>query len=64
LKREFNSFLKDILEAILSIKEYTENMTFEEFVKNKLVFDATTRNFEIIGEAISNLSEDLKNKYS
>lgn len=64
LKREFNYFLKDILDSIRNIKEYTKDMSFEEFQNNRMVFDATTRNFEIIGEAIFNLSSDLKDKYS
>ena len=49
--RDWPFRIKDILEAIDSIEEYTKNMTASEFKKNKLVVDAVIRNFEIIGEA-------------
>jgi uncharacterized protein with HEPN domain len=43
--------LKDILDAIERIQEFTEGMTFAEFDKNRMASDAIIRNFEIIGEA-------------
>ena len=49
--REWPFRIKDILQAISNIEQYTENMTSFEFKKNKLVLDAVIRNFEIIGEA-------------
>ena len=38
--------IKDILDAIGRIQEYTKGMTFAEFDKNRLVLDAVIRNFE------------------
>lgn len=38
-------------------------MIFNDFLKDEKSIDAVTRNFEIIGEAISNLPEDFKKKY-
>jgi len=32
-KRDINLFLKDILEAIESIKAYTKNLSYEEFLQ-------------------------------
>jgi len=49
--REWPFRIKDILQAIGKIEQYTKNMTASEFKKNELVFDAVVRNFEIIGEA-------------
>lgn len=49
--RDWSFRIKDILEAIDNIEQYTKNMTASEFEKNKLVIDAVIRNFEIIGEA-------------
>ena len=49
--RDWSFRIKDILQAIDKIEQYTKNMTASEFKKNKLVVDAVIRNFEIIGEA-------------
>jgi uncharacterized protein with HEPN domain len=38
-------------------------MTYEEFSKDKMRIDAVVRNFEIIGEAAKNISDDLRKKF-
>ena len=60
MKRKFDLFLKDIIECVEKLKEYTKNVEYEQFKENNLSIDACVRNFEIIGEAIANLPEDLK----
>lgn len=62
-KRNYKLYLKDILDAIAKIEDYTKDLSFEEFSKNNLVVDAVVRNFEIIGEASKNIPEELKSKY-
>ena len=57
-------FLKDILNSLNKIFKYTENMTYEDFIKDDKTKDAVERNFEIIGEAVKHLSEDFRNQYS
>ena len=57
-------YLRDILDAIAKIEDYTEGLSFEEFSKNNLVVDAVVRNFEIIGEASKNIPEETKSQYS
>ena len=52
-------FLKDIINAINKILNYTEKMTKEEFKNDDLTIDAVLRNIEIIGEAANNLSEEI-----
>jgi len=49
--RDWSFRIKDILQAIDNIEQYTKNLTATEFKKNNLVVDAVIRNFEIIGEA-------------
>lgn len=63
MKRESNAYLKDILEAIRRVKEYTNNLDLEEFLSQKMVVDAVMRNLEIIGEAVSQLPENLKKEF-
>lgn len=56
-------FLQHILEAIENIESDTENISPEQFYADRKTKDAVVRNFEIIGEAIENLSEDIRMKY-
>lgn len=56
-------FLHDILEACNRIIEYTEGMTYEEFLEDKKTQDAVLRNLEVIGEAVKNISKELKAKH-
>lgn len=62
-KRANTDFLNDSKEAILRINVYVENLSYEEFLKDIKTQDAVVRNLEIIGEAIKNISEELKKKY-
>lgn len=64
MKRQFKEFLKDILLEIDVIQKSTKNISFEEFVENEIIVRAVTRSFEIIGEAVSNVPIEIKNKYS
>jgi len=59
-KRTIKLLLEDILEAIESIKDYTSNISFEQFAADKKSKDAVARNFEIIGEAASKLPKEFK----
>ncbi len=60
--RDYRAYLKDILEAIERIEEYTEGLDFDDFLENKLVQDAVVRRLEIIGEAVKNIPEEIKSK--
>lgn len=53
-------FLKDIINPLNKILNYTKNISYDEFIDSEITKDAVERNFEIIGEAVKNLSEDLE----
>ena len=63
MRRTALQFLDDILEAIGNIEEDTGGISFDEFAADRRRRDAVIRNFEVIGEAIKNLPEDLKEQY-
>ncbi|MEK6937452.1 MAG: DUF86 domain-containing protein [Nanoarchaeota archaeon] len=63
MKRESDAYLNDILEAIRRIKSYTAELNIKDFAEGTLQADATLRNLEIIGEAVSQLPEEFKEKY-
>ncbi|MEM3149983.1 MAG: HepT-like ribonuclease domain-containing protein [Candidatus Nezhaarchaeales archaeon] len=63
MPRDYKVYLEDVLEAIAKIERYVANLSFEEFTRNDMVVDATIRNFEIIGEAIKRIPEEVRKKY-
>lgn len=63
-KRGDKEFLLDIIEAIKRIELYTKELSYQDFLKKIETQDAVVRNFEIIGEAVKNISKNLKTKYN
>lgn len=55
-------YLDDINEAIQSIGQYLENMSFDDFLTDKKTRDAVARNLEIIGEAAGKLDPETREK--
>ena len=62
-KREWKLFIEDIVESIRLIKNYVENMGFDDFKNDRKTIDAVVRNFEIIGEASRFIPDEIKGKY-
>ena len=62
-KRIPRLLLDDILHCADKISEYTDRMSFEQFLNDSKTLDAVIRNFEIIGEAANRLPEEFKDKY-
>lgn len=54
--------LNDILESIHHIETYTRGLDEEAFAKDTQAQDAVIRRFEIIGEAVKALPDDVKQK--
>lgn len=55
-------YIQDILDSIEKIESFTRGMVYEEFVKDVKTQDAVIRNLEVIGEAVKNVSDDIKEK--
>lgn len=56
-------YLKHILTAIEKVEKYTKGLSKDDFDKDGGVQDIAIRNFEVIGEAARNLSDDFKISY-
>ena len=56
-------YLNDIAEAAGNIRSYVGELTFDQFRNDQMRVDAVIRNFEIIGEAVKHLSDDLKGQF-
>jgi len=61
-KRSVLLLLQDIQEAIQNILDYTQDLSFEDFLDDSKTKDAVVRNFEIIGEASNKLPKDFLEK--
>jgi uncharacterized protein with HEPN domain len=62
MPRNYQVYFEDILNAITNIEKYTEGLSFKEFSVNSLVRDAVIRNLEVIGEAVKDLPEEVRQK--
>jgi uncharacterized protein with HEPN domain len=56
-------YLNDILRSINKVQNYSGDMSFEEFKEKEMIQDAILRNLEIIGEAVKNVSADIREDY-
>lgn len=63
MKREYSDYIEDIIDAIQNIENFTEGMTFDVFQGDTKTAFAVIRALEIIGEAVKNISESIKNNY-
>ncbi len=63
MKKDPLIFIGHILDSIKNIEEFIKDTSKEEFFKDKLRQNAVVREIEIIGEAVKNISDSLKNKY-
>jgi uncharacterized protein with HEPN domain len=62
--RNDRTYLAHIQEAIESIEDYLEGVSYEEFVSSKMMIDAVVRELEIIGEASNNLSNEFRRQHT
>lgn len=63
MKREYEDYLNDIVEAVAAIERFVEGMNFEEFREDQKTLFAVTRAFEVLGEAAKKIPLTLKKKH-
>ncbi len=57
-------YLRHILDEILFLLKATDDLNYEAFLENEMYTRAFSRSFEIIGEAVKNLSSDFRKKHN
>jgi len=57
-------YIKHILDSIGAIADFSKGIDKDELVSNRMKQSAIVREIEIIGEAVKNISEDTKKRYS
>ncbi len=60
MSRIYSLYLADIVESCGRIRSYVAEMTYEEFILDNKTVDAVVRNLEIIGEAVKNLPDEVR----
>ena len=55
--------IEDILTCIEKVKEYTGEMSYEQFCADGKTVDAVIRNIEIIGEAAGYIPPEIQENY-
>ena len=60
--RDYRDYINDILESINDIESFIKGWTFEDFIGDKKTFNAVVRSIEIIGEASTNIPQEICDK--
>ena len=59
-----SDYLEDMLEATSRISKFCKKLSYEDFLEDTRTQDAVVRNLGIIGEAVKNIHEKLKEEHS
>lgn len=63
MKRSVELYIKDIFEYMERAERYIENIKYEDFLKDNKACDAVIRCIEVMGEAVKNIPDEIRNKY-
>lgn len=61
--RTLRVYLRDIAESLSRIKQYTKDMTIDQFDEDLKTKDAVIRCLTVIGEAVKNVPDDFRNEH-
>lgn len=59
-KREWGFYLDDMVAFVEKVLAYSKGLDQQEFIANSLVYDATLRNLELIGEAATHIPDAVR----
>ena len=59
-EREWRFYVRDMIGFAQKALAYTAGLDRDGFVWNEIVFDATVRNIELIGEAARSIPDDIR----
>jgi uncharacterized protein with HEPN domain len=63
MTRDLRLYIEDILDSIAKIEQYTSAMDEQGFLADTQVQDAVLRRLEIMGEAVKNIPQAVRDKY-
>ena len=59
-EREWQFYIDDMIAFAGNVLEYTRGLNQANFISNRLVYDATLRNLELIGEAATHVPDEVR----
>ncbi|MBC7858680.1 MAG: DUF86 domain-containing protein [Burkholderiaceae bacterium] len=59
-QREWRFYIDDMINFMEKIAVYTNGIDQAEFLQNGMIYDATLRNLELIGEAATHIPESAR----
>lgn len=62
--RPWQFYVEDMIDFCERVLSYTVGMDQSSFVNNELVYDATLRNIELIGEAATRIPQHIRQAHS
>lgn len=62
--RDLSLYFSDIIDAIESINSFIQGLDFDEFAHDDKTVSAVVRKFEVIGEAVKQIPENMRKKYN
>ncbi len=62
-KRSDALYLDDIIESVQAIEDFISGYDFDHFSSDRKTYSATIREFEVVGEAIGKISDEIKSRY-
>ncbi|MBS3101704.1 DUF86 domain-containing protein [Candidatus Woesearchaeota archaeon] len=63
MKRDNKLFVKDIIDAMGHIEEFVGGITLDELKEDEKTSSAVIRKFEVIGEAVKYMPNNVKDKH-
>jgi len=63
MKRKIGDYIEDVVEAMTNTMEFIKDMSYDEFVEDTKTVYAVIRAIEIMGEAVKNIPEEIREKY-
>ena len=61
--KDVSVFLGHILESMAAIDSHVQGLSYEQFTHDIKTQDAVMRRFEIIGEAVKNIPDNIKTEH-
>ena len=60
---DWRMYVRDMIEFSQKVLSYTDGLTEESFTANGLVYDATLRNIQLIGQAAMYVPADVRDRF-
>jgi uncharacterized protein with HEPN domain len=63
MNREVGDYIQDVIDSMNKGIRFVEDIEYNDFIHDDKTIFALIRAIEIIGEAVKNIPEEIKNKY-